>query len=199
MCFRAPVRYVAFLRAVNVGGRRVSMDRLRAVFEELGFEAVSTYIASGNVVFEASGRAADLERAIEEKLADALGFEVTTFLRRARDVRHAAEREAVRQGACREDPHGRLPSPQADGGGAQGDRGEVHLVRQSRRGRPRGPLADPGPDDGLGVKPKDWAVLGQPTTTREHDDAREARREAGLAPPLGDDRKQVLLRLDLGR
>ena len=67
MCFRAPVRYVAFLRAVNVGGRRVSMDRLRAAFQELGFEGVSTYIASGNVVFEAIGRASDLERAIEER------------------------------------------------------------------------------------------------------------------------------------
>ena len=166
MCFRAPVRYVAFLRAVNVGGRRVSMDRLRAAFQELGFEGVSTYIASGNVVFDASGRAADLERAIEDKLEDALGFEVTTFLRRASDVRHAAS----------EKPFGKVPA------------GKTHMVAFLRR-KPtaaerkaieeKSTSSDRLIVDGREVhwliqgrmmdselKPKDWAVLGQPTTTR---------------------------------
>ena len=164
--FVRPVRYVAFLRAVNVGGRRVSMDRLRIVFEELGFEGVSTYIASGNVVFEASGRATDLERAIEEKLEDVLGFEVTTFLRRASDVRLAAS----------EKPFGKVPA------------GKTHMVAFLRR-KPtaaerkaieeKSTSSDSLVVDGREVhwliegrmmdselKPKDWDVLGQPTTTR---------------------------------
>jgi uncharacterized protein (DUF1697 family) len=166
MCFRAPVPYVAFLRAVNVGGRRVSMARLRAAFEELGFEGVWTYIASGNVVFEASGRAAELERAIEEKLEDALGFEVTTFLRRASDVRHAAS----------EKPFGRVPA------------GKSHMVAFLRRKptaaerkaiQEKSTSSDTLVVDGREVhwliqgrmmdselKPKDWDVLDQPTTTR---------------------------------
>jgi uncharacterized protein (DUF1697 family) len=77
---------VAFLRAVNVGGRTVTMERLRAVFEGLGFTDVATVIASGNVVFRARGEAAALERRIERALHDALGFEVTTFLRTADEL-----------------------------------------------------------------------------------------------------------------
>ena len=44
-------RYVAFLGGINVGGHRVSMERLRTEFGTLGFLDVSTFIASGNVIF----------------------------------------------------------------------------------------------------------------------------------------------------
>lgn len=73
---------VAFLRAINVGNRRVKMDRLCALFEDLGFSNVSTFIASGNVIFEAGrGKPTALEHQIDGGLADALGYEVVTFLR----------------------------------------------------------------------------------------------------------------------
>jgi uncharacterized protein (DUF1697 family) len=75
-------RYFAFLRAINVGGRTVKMDRLRALFEAMGFTGVSTFIASGNVIFGASDtNPAALEARIEEPLRQALGYEVATFLR----------------------------------------------------------------------------------------------------------------------
>ncbi len=81
-------RYIAFLRAINVGGRHVvTMDRLRTLFEALGFSAVETFIASGNVVFESKARdARALERKIERRLHEALGFEVATFLRTAEEL-----------------------------------------------------------------------------------------------------------------
>ncbi len=83
---------VAFLRAINVGRRRVSMDKLRAPFEDLGLEDVSTFIASGNVVFSWSSKAAELESDIEAALRNALGFEVVTFIRPlARVIRIAAD------------------------------------------------------------------------------------------------------------
>ena len=44
-------RYIAFLRAINVSGRRVKMDHVRKLFEALGFSNVETFIASGNVIF----------------------------------------------------------------------------------------------------------------------------------------------------
>ncbi len=50
-------RFVAFLRAVNVGGRRVEMARARAVLERLGYDDVDSYVNSGNLLFTASGRA----------------------------------------------------------------------------------------------------------------------------------------------
>lgn len=75
-------RYVAFLRAINVGGHVVTMEALRARFERLGFSGVETFIASGNVIFEArSGDRGGLEATIEQALEKALGYEVATFLR----------------------------------------------------------------------------------------------------------------------
>ena len=47
--------YVAFLRGMNLGGRRIKNEELRAEFEALGFEEVATFRASGNVIFGASG------------------------------------------------------------------------------------------------------------------------------------------------
>lgn len=75
-------RYIAFLRAINVGGHTVTMDRLCDLFEALSFSNVETFIASGNVIFESpSKKSDDLERKIEKHLEAALGYEVATFLR----------------------------------------------------------------------------------------------------------------------
>lgn len=46
--------YVALLRGINVGGKNIiKMVKLKACFEDLGFKRVTTYIQSGNVLFEA--------------------------------------------------------------------------------------------------------------------------------------------------
>jgi uncharacterized protein (DUF1697 family) len=84
-------RYVAFLRAINVGGHIVKMDRLRAEFEALGFSQVETFIASGNVLFTAASRsAAALEKRIATHLAKALGYDVGTFVRTGDEVARIA-------------------------------------------------------------------------------------------------------------
>ena len=75
-------RFVAFLRAINVGGHTVRMDALRRAFEDWGASRVETFIASGNVIFDTTKRSAiALEQSIEAHLLDRLGFAVTTFLR----------------------------------------------------------------------------------------------------------------------
>lgn len=87
-------RYVAFLRGLNVGGHRVKMERLRAIFEEMGFDGVWTFIASGNVVFETEQRdAAELERRIAAELEEALGYAVPAFVRTPVEVARAAHPE----------------------------------------------------------------------------------------------------------
>ena len=75
--------YIAFLRGINVGGARiVKMDALRQALKPLGFSAVSTFIASGNVIFETSiGKTDTLEALIRERLEAALGYEVAAFVR----------------------------------------------------------------------------------------------------------------------
>ena len=85
-------RYVALLRAINVGGHVVKMERLRALFEELGFDEAETLIASGNVLFGSSARnTVALEAKIERHLESALGYEVTTFIRTPREMAAVAE------------------------------------------------------------------------------------------------------------
>jgi uncharacterized protein (DUF1697 family) len=87
-------RYVALLRAVNVGGRFVRMPALVAAFENLGFSDVATFLASGNVVFRArAAGAAARARRIEAALHDALGFEVAAFVRTESDIRAIPRRE----------------------------------------------------------------------------------------------------------
>lgn len=75
-------RWIAFLRAINVGGHVVKMHDLRAIFESMGFENVETFIASGNVLFDSKEKnAAKLETRIEEGLKAALGYESRTYIR----------------------------------------------------------------------------------------------------------------------
>jgi uncharacterized protein (DUF1697 family) len=89
-------QYAAFLRAVNVGKRLVKMETLRTAFDQMGFANVQTVIASGNVVFETpQKRVSRIEQAIESGLEDALGFDVTTFVRTGPELRDLAEHPLV--------------------------------------------------------------------------------------------------------
>jgi uncharacterized protein (DUF1697 family) len=88
--------HAAFLRAINVGGHVVTMEKLRAVLSSraLGLSNVATFIASGNVLFSTS--AADesaLERQIEARLKRQLGYEVATFVRSVGEIAAMAARE----------------------------------------------------------------------------------------------------------
>jgi uncharacterized protein (DUF1697 family) len=88
-------RYVAFLRGMNLGGRRLENEELRRHFEEMGFEEVATFRASGNVVFATPERAAEdkLARRVEAELGERLGYEVPVFLRSVEEVAAIAARE----------------------------------------------------------------------------------------------------------
>ena len=79
--------YVALLRGINVGGKNlIRMPALKACFEENGFEDVSTYIQSGNVLFATSGRAAELTDRIEAMLAEAFDYVPTVVVRSQRQM-----------------------------------------------------------------------------------------------------------------
>jgi uncharacterized protein (DUF1697 family) len=82
-----PQRYLAFLRAINVGGHIVTMAALRAHIEALGYGDVATYIASGNVIFTTPGAdPAALEAEIAAHLQRVLGYAVATFIRTPAEV-----------------------------------------------------------------------------------------------------------------
>jgi uncharacterized protein (DUF1697 family) len=78
---------IAFLRAVNLGTRTMRMPRLVEIISGLGYGEVWTHINSGNVVFDATGNRRDLENKLETALEADVGFEVTTFVRTATELR----------------------------------------------------------------------------------------------------------------
>ncbi|MEP7211017.1 MAG: DUF1697 domain-containing protein [Alphaproteobacteria bacterium] len=69
------MRYVALLRAVNVGGRKVTMAELKETVEKLGYENARTLVASGNLVFDTKTTAATkLEAALEKAIEATFGL-----------------------------------------------------------------------------------------------------------------------------
>jgi uncharacterized protein (DUF1697 family) len=86
--------YVAFLRGMNLGNRRLKNPELRSAFEALGLANVATFRASGNVVFKSEEEdEAALTEAIEAGLGDSLGYEVPVYLRGGVEVVAIAAQE----------------------------------------------------------------------------------------------------------
>ncbi len=80
--------FVAFLRAVNVGGTgRLPMSDLREMCNELGLADVQSYIASGNLAFSSDESKVFVKTALEEKLRDYVGKDVGVFVRTASELR----------------------------------------------------------------------------------------------------------------
>lgn len=77
---------VALLRAVNVGGNKLPMKELKAMGEEAGFEGVSTYIASGNLIFRSDDSPERVRGILEARLADFFGKPMDVLVRTAREL-----------------------------------------------------------------------------------------------------------------
>lgn len=86
-------RHIAFLRAINVGGRVVKMAELKKIFEAERLREVETFIASGNVIFSAAKESAMLERQLEAALEKALGYTVAAIIRSFEEVAQISEYE----------------------------------------------------------------------------------------------------------
>jgi uncharacterized protein (DUF1697 family) len=83
--------FVALLRAVNVGGTgKLPMSELKAICEELGFAAVRTYIASGNVIFTSRKSEAAIKTALEKRLQAHAGAPVGVLVRSAAEMAQVA-------------------------------------------------------------------------------------------------------------
>lgn len=75
--------FVVLLRAVNVGGRKVEMAKLRLVAEKAGFKDVRTYIASGNLLVSGTGKPEAVAAKLEAAIGKAFGIEVPVIVRTA--------------------------------------------------------------------------------------------------------------------
>ncbi len=111
--------FVAFLRAVNVGGTgKLPMSDLKAMCENLGFENVKTYIASGNVLFQTSLAEDRCKKKLEQRLMEYAGKELAVFIRTPHALKTLVEQNPfqheagnrtvailIDQDLCQEDLH----------------------------------------------------------------------------------------------
>ncbi len=82
--------FISILRGINVGGqKKILMADLKALYEKLGFKNVSTYIQSGNVIFESNEKFSDTELAkkIEIAIDRKYGFEVVVIIRSLEEMK----------------------------------------------------------------------------------------------------------------
>lgn len=92
------MRYVAFLRGVNVGGKHVvRMERLRELCSAMGLENVMTYIQSGNLFFDSPLPREKLRSLIEGSLEAEFGFDVPTVLLTTGELRAELEASPFRE------------------------------------------------------------------------------------------------------
>jgi uncharacterized protein (DUF1697 family) len=89
--------YVAFLRGIGPGNPNMHNDKLRAVFESLGYEQVRSVISSGNIIFETEASTPSvLESTIEAELLAKLDIRSTTIIRSSEELRAFAARQPFR-------------------------------------------------------------------------------------------------------
>lgn len=82
------MKYIALLRGINVGGNhKVEMKKLRALFEALGCTNVSSYINSGNVLFESTDDKTHILDKVESEFKKAFDFEIPTLIKTAEEMR----------------------------------------------------------------------------------------------------------------
>lgn len=97
--------WIAFLAAVNVGGRKVVMSDLKDLARQMGLENPRTLLASGNLVFGASGEAGEIEARLEAALKDRFGFDCPVMLRSAQDLDEAIAANPFPEAARRDPSH----------------------------------------------------------------------------------------------
>ena len=163
-------RYVAFLRALNVGGHTVEMAKLKKLFEQLKLGGVETFIASGNVIFDAPrGATAALEKKIAAHLEKSLGYEVATFLRSPAELADVLAHLAFAKQRAGSTIHiGFLGAPATAAAKEQvraltSEIDDFHLNGRELYWRCAGRFSD-----SVVSGPKLERALGQPTTIRKH-------------------------------
>jgi uncharacterized protein (DUF1697 family) len=85
--------YIAMLRGINVSGQKIiKMERLRAMFGDMRFGNVKTYVQSGNVVFETDEAAASLSAKIQKRILKDFGFDVQVVTKSAKEMTDIVKR-----------------------------------------------------------------------------------------------------------
>ncbi|MDX6648714.1 MAG: hypothetical protein QOJ97_665 [Solirubrobacteraceae bacterium] len=90
------MRQIVLLRGINIGpNKRVAMPRLREVLDGGGYEDVSTYVQSGNVVLSSDAEAQELARGVESLIETEFGFTVDVVVRTRDELSEVVRRDPL--------------------------------------------------------------------------------------------------------
>jgi uncharacterized protein (DUF1697 family) len=85
-------KYIALFRGINVGGnRKVEMKRLKQAFESLGYLNISTYLNSGNVLFDSQKKKSIVNKEVEAHLKKEFGFDIPTLIKTKQEMKIIAD------------------------------------------------------------------------------------------------------------
>lgn len=145
---------VSLLRGINVGGHnRISMARLREIYEQLGCREVSTYVQSGNVIFASMDDPAVISARAEAVLEAEMGSSIHVLSRAHTDLGRIVAEDpypdaeptqhhvVFLSAPARPKGLASLATSAADGEALVAGNGEIHLFLPNGLGRSRIPLA----------------------------------------------------------
>ncbi|MFY7910975.1 MAG: DUF1697 domain-containing protein [Emticicia sp.] len=73
-------KYIAFLRGINVGNIRIKMPDLKNAFHSMGFQNATTYLQTGNVVFESEKNISEIKVILEKGLTETFHYQAFVLL-----------------------------------------------------------------------------------------------------------------------
>ena len=86
------MRFVALFRGINVGGHhKVEMDRLRNLFQSLGYSNAGTYLNSGNVMFDSEDSQNNIEKILSKAFEKEFGFSTPILIKSKLEIKAIAE------------------------------------------------------------------------------------------------------------
>lgn len=86
------MKYIALLRGINVGGNhKVEMTKLKKIFETLGYTNVSSYINSGNIIFETNKKKNLVYKELGDSFKKAFRFDIPTLIKTQKEISEVAK------------------------------------------------------------------------------------------------------------
>lgn len=86
------MKYIALLRGINVGGhKRVEMPKLKRLLESLDYVNVTTYLNSGNAIFESEDNKETVQIAVDKILKSEFEFDIPTLIKTHEEIKHIAD------------------------------------------------------------------------------------------------------------
>ncbi len=92
------VTYISMIRGINIGGKKIKMDKLKELYRSLDFKDIKTYIQSGNVIFESTeSDPLKLSHIIEKRISEIFDFDVKVLIKTKNEMMNVINRNPFKK------------------------------------------------------------------------------------------------------